>query len=346
MYNDSGDPTVTDCTFSDNSAGSGGGMYNFDGSSPAITDCAFSDNSADDGGGMYNDDSSPVVTNCTFSGNSADDGGGMLNDDSSPTMTNCTFTGNSANDDDGSGGGMYNIEGSVPTVTNCAFSDNSAGFGGGIYNFNGNPVMTNCILWGNNDSGGMGESAQIHTDSGNPTVNYSIVQGGWSGTGGTGVADLNPLFADPDGPDDIPGSEDDDLRLMPGSPAIDAGANDAIPPDTADLDGDGNTNEPTPLDLDGNPRFLDVLASPNCPHGDHCGANPLVDMGPYELLCFFSGDADDDSDVDLFDYQAYLDCAGDPGDPPTTACNAFDADCDGDVDFADFRLFQLVSTGP
>ena len=50
----SSSPTLTNCTFSGNSADSGGGMYNYDGSSPTLTNCTFSGNSADSGGGMYN----------------------------------------------------------------------------------------------------------------------------------------------------------------------------------------------------------------------------------------------------------------------------------------------------
>ncbi|GAF99374.1 unnamed protein product, partial [marine sediment metagenome] len=55
MYNNSGSPTVVNCTFSGNSAtGSGGGMYNNE-SSPTVTNCTFSGNEAEgDGGGMYN----------------------------------------------------------------------------------------------------------------------------------------------------------------------------------------------------------------------------------------------------------------------------------------------------
>ncbi len=54
VYNDSGSPTLTDCTFSSNSAAQGGGMYNY-ASSPDLTDCAFDRNAvSSSGGGMYN----------------------------------------------------------------------------------------------------------------------------------------------------------------------------------------------------------------------------------------------------------------------------------------------------
>ena len=98
-------------------------MFN-ENSSPTVTNCTFSGNTASIGGGMCNEGSSPTVTNCTFSGNSALDfgvGGGMANFEGSPTVTNCTFSMNSASV---SGGGIYNGGGS-PTVTDGSFCGNS-----------------------------------------------------------------------------------------------------------------------------------------------------------------------------------------------------------------------------
>jgi parallel beta-helix repeat protein len=151
----------------------GGGMYN-DSGSPTLTNCTFSDNSAYYyGGGMYNDSGSPTLTNCTFSGNSADYGGGMYNYGDSPTLTNCTFSGNSA---DYYGGGMYNYAGSNPAITNCTFSRNSADYGGGMYNF-GSATLSNCILWGDTPQ-------EVY---GGAVITYSDVQGGWDGDGNIDV---------------------------------------------------------------------------------------------------------------------------------------------------------------
>jgi len=308
MYNYSSDLTLTNCTFSGNSAGSyGGGMYSYYGAQ-TLTNCTFSANSANGdyysyGGGMYNSSGNPTLTNCTFSGNSAsNDGGGMYNVYSDPTLTNCTFSGNRVSGSYGyaNGGGMYNSSGD-PTLTNCTFSGNSASDdGGGMYNpgratltnctFSGNsadrdgggmysngyyphPTVTNCILWGNTDSGGHDESAQI---SGSAGVSYTCIEG-WSGSG-TGNIGRDPLFVDPDGPDDVIGTPDDDVRLLPFSPCIDAANNEAVPPDTLDLDGDGDTSEPTPLDLAGSPRFLDDPLVIDRGSGDP----PIVDMGAFE----------------------------------------------------------------
>ena len=105
---ESGTTSFENLVIRNGSADVGGGMYNRDGSSPTLTNCTFTLNSASEhGGGMHNKDgSNPTLTNCTFTNNSASDfGGGMYNyDGSEPTLDNCTFTSNSAE----FGGGMCN----------------------------------------------------------------------------------------------------------------------------------------------------------------------------------------------------------------------------------------------
>ena len=75
----------------------GGGTFNETGS-PTITNCTFTANSARwGGGGMLNRNSNPNLTNCTFTGNKADYGAGMDNEYySHPILTNCTFSRNIA----------------------------------------------------------------------------------------------------------------------------------------------------------------------------------------------------------------------------------------------------------
>jgi hypothetical protein len=65
-----------------------------------------------------------------------------------------------------------------------------------------------------------------------------------------------------------------DYHLVPGSPCVDAADNNSLPLDFADLDRDGYTHEPLPVDLNGNPRVFD---------GDGDG-NSVVDMGAYEFI--------------------------------------------------------------
>ncbi|MCZ6612266.1 MAG: right-handed parallel beta-helix repeat-containing protein, partial [Planctomycetota bacterium] len=149
MYNNNTNPTVTNCTFSGNTAFGGGGMYNVS-SSPTVTNCTFSGNTAfgGGGGGMYNDFSSPTVTNCTFDDNTASAGAGMFNfDTSSPAISHCQFINNTTSGN-GAGGGMINSTNSSPTISDCTFSGNfGGGPGGGMGNgFGSSPIVTNCTF--------------------------------------------------------------------------------------------------------------------------------------------------------------------------------------------------------
>ena len=102
----------------------------------------------------------------------------------------------------------------------------------------------------------------------------NIDQDGYEGQNGNIRQD--PMFYDtgwddngtPDDPSDDVWVGDDDYHLQQDSPCINAGDNAALPPDTTDLDNDGDTTEPIPLDLDGEPRIIDGV----------------VDMGAYEYV--------------------------------------------------------------
>jgi hypothetical protein len=174
------------------------------------------------------------------------------------TITNCTISQNTTGDD---GGGVCCYS-SSPTITNCTISRNSADDrgGGGYCDDNSDPTFANCILWDDTPD-------EIYVDSASPTVTYSDIQGGWLGDGNI---DADPVFAD---------AENGDYRLMPGSPCIDAADNEAVPADEFDLDEDGDTEEPIPFDLDGNPRFVDDPGTEDTGHGEP----PIVDMGAYEF---------------------------------------------------------------
>ena len=276
-------PTISDCTIADNSTqGDGGGIHCWEGS-PTIIDCEITGNTAyAEGGGIYCLSSNLTIIRCTIGANWADDhGGGISCHQSNATITNCAISGNVATDN---GAGIYCWE-SSPSITNCTITDNlAAAFGGGIASRYSNPTMLNCTISGNlafygggilcmGGGGGptvtncilRGDSApEIYVHSGSLALTYNNVQGGWPGDGNI---DADPIFVDPDGPDDNPDTwEDNDYRLSPGSPCMDAGSNEELPADVADLDEDGNENERVPLDLDGNYRVM------NC----------AVDMGTYE----------------------------------------------------------------
>jgi hypothetical protein len=248
----SGNPTLTNVTFSGNSADeAGGGMHNSYGS-PILTYVTFSSNAAFHGGGMSNIYGSPMLTNVTFSGNSADeDCGGMRNFYTTPTLTNVTFSGNTA----GHGGGMCNQLGKS-TLTNVTFSDNTAVHGGGMITSECDLALTNVILWGNSAPNGAG----IFNDSSTPQISYSDIQGcggsgSWNsacGADGGGNIEADPLFVDPVHASLAPTTAGN-YRLGLGSPAIDVG-DDAVVTALVDLDGklrqvDGNCDGDAVVDL-------------------------------------------------------------------------------------------------
>ncbi len=314
MANDDSNPTVINCTFSGNSSSSeGGGMYNSGYNNPTVTNCTFSDNTASFlGGGMYNHFSSPTVTNCTFSGNTAPLGGGGMGSGfsgSKSKVTNCTFSGNTGGD---LGGGMGLFFGASSTVTNCTFSGNTSTVDGGGIASSSILTVTNCIFWENSDAGGMDESAQIWASaSSTPVVNYSNIQGGWTGPGGTGNLNADPNFADADGADNTVGTVDDDFRLLAGSPCIDAGDISVVTEST---------------DRDGNPRLIDDPNTPDTGTGS-CPFRP-VDMGAYEF--FIDDDEDDDTVSNACDtcpgFDDLIDTDNDGHPNDCDVCEGFDDD--------------------
>ena len=215
MYNLVGSPTLSNWLFSDNTASYGGGMFNYN-SSPILTKVTFDNNSANRAGGMYNIlGSNPTLTDVTFSGNSASlRGGGMTTaEGSNPTLTNVTFTGNTAS----FGGAIHNSFDGNPTLTNVTISGNTAtSSGGAIYNEDSSPTIINSILYGN--TGGEIQNA----GSSSPSVTYSIVEGGYTGTGNI---DADPLL----GALGDNGGYTQTMALAVGSPAIDAGNNASCP---------------------------------------------------------------------------------------------------------------------
>ena len=111
-----------------------------------------------------------------------------------------------------------------------------------------------------------GERAQIELVA-VPTVDvaYTVIQGLETLAGvGNFDAPAQSLFVDGLGRDGSPGTADDDLRLVSGSPAIDCGLNAAVP-------------EGLVLDIGGLPRRIDDPRADDCwQEGAACGAPPIV----------------------------------------------------------------------
>ncbi len=369
MYIGLGLPTIGNCTFAENTAQfNGGAIYARPDGILTLTECRIIHNtSAQSGGGIYAHSSTIgefglAVYNVEFLGNSANSSGGALFQHGATSMLfNAVFSGNSAA---AQGGAISTDNPQSVTAINCTFAGNSAASGRALYG--DDLLLNNCILW----NGG-------NEVDGTATVTYSNIQFGWPGEGNIFAI---PAFADPLGPDGLPGTEDDDLRLLPGSPCIDAADNTSVPPDEADLDGDGDTAERTPLDLDGNSRFVDDPATEDSGVPDPPDYPEVVDMGAYEfqVACVDPNDCDGDGmpngtdncpdianpEQADFDEDGIGDVCDDdidddgvlneddvcdftpPGaDVQPNGTLRSDADGDCDVDLYDFAILQLEFTG-
>jgi predicted outer membrane repeat protein len=188
--------TVTNCTFTGNSApiGAGGAIWNL--GTLGITNSLFSDNTAQDGGGIFNSESDNIgVTTSTFSGNTASGGtrggGGIFNYDAPMTVTKSLFSGNSASALDGGGIGDFNGD---DNIVNCTFSDNSAADGGGLYTAATSLTINNATFSGNSatSGGGIYSNAAASLTLTNSIVADSTSGGDCGGTttdGGYNIAD-------------------------------------------------------------------------------------------------------------------------------------------------------------
>ncbi|MCD4653671.1 hypothetical protein K8T06_07015 [bacterium] len=173
--------SVTKTNFNGNDGSSGGGIYSY-ASSPTMEECTISGNTASTGGGIYAYSWAPAIWNCTISGNSSTSNGGGVyfrSQNSASSIRNCLVTGNISGND---GGGIYCYDSSV-TITNCTITGNQApGDGAGVCTYDyDDPDIVDCIIWGN-----IGQDI-----SGDPTVTYSVISGGYPGTGNI---DIDPVF--------------------------------------------------------------------------------------------------------------------------------------------------------
>ncbi len=145
----------------------------------------------------------------------------------------------------GGGGGIY-MTGAGGVVENCTIVGNLASADGGGIWANSQGTIRNCIVWGNMGSGGNNQNIRKAAN----TTLFNTLFDRSPGVTGTGTISVDPRFADP---------ANGDYRLLPGSPAIDAGDNQAW--------------QETAFDFDGNPRRVGT-----------------VDLGAFEALAGDAGD--------------------------------------------------------
>lgn len=304
--------TLRNASFSGNTGASGGAIAAFIGPL-TIEGATFADNVGSDGGGaIFGDNATTVITSAVFDQNSENGtlgGGAVYVTGGSLRISGGRFTGNVSTG--ASGGGIHVVGGAVATVVNAVFSGNEAAQDGGAVFVDGSTLdavqlsstantgteaysvsstgtatFQNVVVWN--------ESAPALGGTGTIEVGAALIEGGLPAaasllSGSPAVLTVDPQYTAPSGADGTPGTADDDLRPARLSPAVDAGLASALPTDTDDLDGDGDTAELLPVDVDGLPRLQDSSVRPV---GEGNGG---PDLGAYETrstLAVF-GTADD-----------------------------------------------------
>lgn len=304
-YARSAAPVFEDCLFIENlgDIGSiaGAGFYDEEGAS-IVRRCDFIRNATlGGGGGVYLEGGQAYITQCRFIGNvgSFDVGDAAFVDGGSPTFVSCLMRGVSVNTPTilpNASGCIVHVNQLVgpasPMFINCTLAGNGRGI------FNGPAIAAvlvqndcvatfrNCILWDNTSGFGNEEEASIHLNlNGIAVLDRCSVQG-WTGMlPGIGSGAFDPLFPNANGPDGVPGTDDDDVSIGPGSACVDRGSNLSLPAGEA-------------LDALGQPRFRNDHATVDT----GVGGPPVVDLGAIELQpppC--PGDANDDGVVDFGD---------------------------------------------
>lgn len=279
-------PTIESCRIEDNTASNGAGVSVTGAlSAPTLRDCHVVNNQAVlSGGGLAVDGGVVQLENCHFEGNHAGLAGGgfSIQQSTGSQLLGCSFVGNSSTS---RGGGGTSVNGGID-IALCRFESNQSALGAGLFvqgavveaSFttwyaNISPALgaairgeggaslslfrctlasnvavddesaisllasslvgSDCIIWANGTDpiGWTGVSTCAFT--------YSDVEGGFVGEGNF---DQDPSFVD------LPAG---DLRLLPGSPCIDAGNPDGPPDDDGSLPDVGAR----PFLLDGTPAF-------------------------------------------------------------------------------------------
>ncbi|MCA9053647.1 MAG: hypothetical protein KDA75_07405, partial [Planctomycetaceae bacterium] len=272
-------PVVRNCLFTLNWGERRGGAVDSVDGSPRFEDSTFVNNFTVQRGaissrGKRDGTSTPLLfLRCMIRDNRSQPAGGGFCIDSGRNVVaiNCTLMNNSHSfwepgKDVQYGGGAVNVIGSAFTAINCLFVNNRAdGYGSAVHSMSGSVQLSNCTIYGGSAKRGS-EPAVFATGKVRVRVQNSII---WPDDardvfemkdgatldishccvrGAKDLPDVTPL-----GPR-IDGAANGDFRLGEQSKCIDAGKAEYLPPDQFDIDGDGNTSEPLPLDLNGKPR--------------------------------------------------------------------------------------------
>jgi len=220
VYISQSSPLISKCRIVNNSAVWGGGICLDAGSSPLLIDCEISGNSAVIGAGIFcYDESSATITATTIWGNRAEwYGGGLcLTGTSSITLGSCEISRNSASYD---GAGISGTAGSHVSLVNCTIVDNDAPEGAAMLMEAMSEVeAANSIIWGNT-------SPMVLL--GSHVFRYCDLEE-TDLAGNNANISSDPVFVEP---------AKGDYHLLPSSPCIDMGWNEAKGLPATDLEGE------------------------------------------------------------------------------------------------------------
>ncbi len=329
---DAGDETsiIENCLFDGNvnNPGGNGGGISIGSAKVFMKNTTFTNNRSDDFGGgvVYYNDCDVDMINCIVNNNYAKNWGGGIGAATDPghrgnvRILNSKIQGNEVGISFGGGLGInYNFD---CKIYNSLFSGNkipvqTTNYGGeaiGIHNYS-NVEIYNCSLISGQDDGmaGLnvvnnshikiynsviweGDGEYYNNNTVDPTDN-STVDIYNSRTGSTqasinGNTNANPgIITDPS--TIVAPSSEGDFGFGATSPCNNAGLNSYLPKDVYDLDGDGNTTETIPYDLNGNPRIYAGVVDLGCFEGQ-----PIANSG-YALGFWGNGSVKLGNGIDL-----------------------------------------------
>jgi hypothetical protein len=317
--------TLRNTTISNNNSqgGPAGGVSNDAGTATLVL-CTISGNSASGVGGVSNG-GTMTLQNCTISGNSGPNFIGGVFNSGTMALQNCTVSGSNGS----YAGGVYNSVDGVLTIENCTITQNRASVRVGGLDNEGTfgATLHNSIVADNFRGAGDEESDIVAVFPLNVTSSHNLIGVAVGGGGGLGITNgvngnqvgvANPGL----GPLADNGGVTRTHALLAGGPAIDAGDNNHVPPDTFDLDGDGVSEQ---LQFDGRGfAFARIVGA-------------VVDIGAFEHGAV-SADFDADLDVDGNDFLLWQRGLGAVNANATHAKG--NADVDADVDAADLVIWR------
>ena len=329
----SGSAKLLRVRITDNHAGHGGGIFvDSNAGSLLLERCVVDQNvAAATGGGMYGLRGEVIVRDSRLLGNVATIAGGirLVGSDTDARIVNAEILGNA-------GGGIRLSSGAFAEIAHATIVHNptpSSVEAGGltVVGTSGLALVRNSVLWGNEGASADAQDNQISLiGGGGLDADYCLVEGWRDDLPGSGSFVGHPWFIDARGADGLFGTLDDDVRLGPGSHAIDAGDS-------------GRTPIGVTQDIAGLARFVDAVLYEDAGDPDEFGAE--VDLGAHaapsdiglpSTTC--EGDFDNDGDVDLGDFGvfggAFGTLTGDASYNPDA-----DFDNDGDVDLGNFGIF-------